>query len=303
MNAAAANVFLLARILMMSADGTTLLSEHRALVPEGGTGILMENLDIEGFPGSVQIQMSPAKILEAPVPEGSAGAQEPAGTEAPVRVGLRVDLWESAADAAAGRAPRETNLESLDLLPGISGLMQLAEDTGRGRRLVLSLSWLLEPDTAPLVPEPIPAQPARINFRLEVYRGADKARELLESHHLMGLERNPVTWETRWKRPLPRDDGQGLAYRDEGLTLRLLPVLTRSGWISVEASISALLYSEGDAEPLRLSSSATRTVPLGIPFEVSLDLPAEGGGVEPEGAEPPMRSSFIVEVTPYRPGG
>ncbi len=304
MNAAAANVFLLARILLMSADGTALLSEHRALVPEGGTGLLMENLDLEGLPGSVQIQMSPAKILEAPAPEGSAGAQEPAAIdEAPVRVSLRVDLWESAADAAAGRPPSETNLESLDLTPGISGLTQLAEDPGRGRRLVLSLSWLLEPDTAPPRPEPIPAQPARIDFRLEVYRGTEKARELLESHHLMALERTPVTWETRWKRPLPRDDGRGLAYRDEGLTLRLLPVLTRAGWISVEASLSALLYSEGDAEPLRLSSSATRTGPLGIPFEISLDLPAEGGGVAPEAAGPAGRSSFIVEVTPYRPGG
>jgi hypothetical protein len=79
--------------------------------------------------------------------------------------------------------------------------------------------------------------------------------------------------------------------------------VTRSGWISVDASLSALLYSEGEAEPLRLSSSATRTVPLGIPFEVSLDLPAEPGGIDSPDGPPPARSSFIVEVTPYRPRG
>lgn len=294
MSSAAAAVYLLARLLLMSDDGTELLSEHRAMVPTGGTGLVRESLERDGFPGEIHIYLSPRAAPDA----GADTGERPS-----LRVDLRVALWERAAEAAAGRSPRETSQETLEISPGGSALVQLAEDAPRGRRLMLSLSSPPEPRGAARPAPALPPQPGPIGFRIEAYRGIRGARELLEQHLLLTVERRPVTWESRWKQPIAGSEGQGVAYRDEGLTLRLLPVITRSGWISVEARLSAVLYATDLAEPLTPSSQVTRTVPLGIPFEISLDLPPERGGDGGGQGDAEESPSIVIQVTPYRPAG
>ena len=75
----------------------------------------------------------------------------------------------------------------------------------------------------------------------------------------------------------------------------------------MQAELSALLYVEGGAEPLNPSTRATRTLPMGIPFEIALVIPEAGtrppGEGDREGDEDPDRQSIIVEITPYRPSG
>jgi hypothetical protein len=307
MDTAAPAIFLLARLLLMTDTGTELLSEHRARLPHGATGLVREEPGIEGLPGAVHVLLSPSRVSGQADLEPTDPGGEPAGPS--LRVGLEVRLWDSAADAAAGRRPREINIESAEIEEGGSALIQIAEDAVRGQRLILSLSAPVDgaPPRAPPV-GPFPA-PGRIGFSIEAYRGTASARELLEKHLLMTLERSPVSWESRWQIPIPRADGKGLAYRDEGVTLRLLPLVTDSGWITVEAELSALLYARGESEPLRLSSTVSRTIALGIPFEISLALPGEEGGegggddrADDATSADRERPSIIVEVTPYRPG-
>ena len=166
---------------------------------------------------------------------------------------------------------------------------------------MLSLSSPAEPPP-PVAPPSVTAHPPRpIAFRVIAYRGAPDARTLIEQHNLLTLEGRPVTWESRWKKPIPREDGRGIRFRDEGLSLEILPIVTDSGWVSVEAVLSALVYPPGGKDPLKPSSSVTRTVTMGVPFEITLPLPAAATEDPAGGASSAPPQSLIVEIVPYRP--
>jgi hypothetical protein len=300
MDTVAPAIFLLVRLLLMSPEGTELLSEHRARVPRGGTGLVRETLSLPGMPGAVHVYLKPGP----PAPAGSAGTSPPEGdAPAGLPVALRVELWEHASEALTGTRPLETNEEAVVLTSGGSALVQVAEDPLSDLRLVLSLSSPPEPVVINVPgPEP-PAAPGRIAFRVEASRSTPGLREILETHQLMTLERSPISWESRWRNPVPRESGERPVYREERFSLRMLPIVTDSGWISVEAVLSVTLYPPDEDEPLNLSSRVTRTVPMGIPFEISLDLPpdiSEADGSGDGGAEEPV--SIVLEITPYRPG-
>jgi hypothetical protein len=86
----------------------------------------------------------------------------------------------------------------------------------------------------------------------------------------------------------------------EELSLTLLPHLPRDGWMTVQATLAArLLPAAGSTDPVLLDSTASRTLPIGVPFEVSVTAPGAEGR-EQEGAAT-AGETYVVQITPYVP--
>jgi hypothetical protein len=287
MDALTPAVILVARLLMMGPEGTSLLSEQRAGVPAGATGLLRETPGQPGLPGSLQIYMTPL-----PLPAPGAGDAGPA----PLRVRLRSEIWSDPRGIGSGRPADEINMEDLTLQPGNAALVQLAEDAEGGRRLMLSLA-LAPPDaTVPDLPARL-SSPQEISMVVEAYRDRGGARELLERQVLRTLAGREVTWQTSWKRDVAPEGGGAVVHREEGLKLVVKPMAPEGGWISLEAVLEAtVLPDSGDGEPRTIRSSVARSVTAGIPIELSLATSAADS--PPAGKEAP-RDSYLVVITPY----
>jgi len=297
MKEASAVVFLVARLLILGSEGTQTLSEHHARVPLGGTGVLTDSLDEAGLPGALALYLTP-----------SLGVPDEEGAPAPVEVSVRSDLWTHAAEARHGGPPDERNTDHVVLGSG-SSLLQIAESGVTGRRLMLSLSAPSDHAPPPAAPS-APRNATQISFVVEAYKSTGTERELLGEQTLRALEGSPVVWEYGWKKPA-EVAGRPL-YVDEGVTLTLTPLSRSEGWISVEARLVARVQESEGAEPVDRVSTATRTVALGIPFEISVETPsAQPAAPETDGEGPESTAgkksadpvSFLVQITPYLPVG
>lgn len=288
MKEASAVVFLVARLLIFGPEGTQTVSEHRAHVPLGATGLLTDSLDEPGLPGTVALYLTPAL-----------GVPDAEGEPPPVEVSVRSDLWTHAAEARNGGPPDERNSDHL-LLGAGSKLLQIAESAVTGRRLMLSLSAPVDQPPAPL-PNAVPKNPVQVSFVVEAYRSEGTEREMLSGQTLRTLEGSPVAWEYGWKKPA--DVTGRPVYVDESVTLTLTPLSRSEGWISVEARLEARVQQAGGGEPVQIVSTATRTVALGVPFEISLATPAAeprpSSETEPDKEPEPV--SLLVQITPYLP--
>ena len=87
-------ILILARLIVMGPDGTHLLSEHRASIPAGATGLLKETLHELNFPSTLALHVTPKTPTTS----------SPAGPEIVGQVLLlRVELWSDAGAEAAGK--------------------------------------------------------------------------------------------------------------------------------------------------------------------------------------------------------
>lgn len=283
-------LLLLARLLILGADGTHALSEHRARIPAGATGLLRETLHETNLPGAVALHVTPR-----PRPDPSPSVTEPQG----IFLSLREELWGDARAEAAGRPADEINSETVELIAGASTLVQLAEDAAAGRRLILSLRMLPAEAEEPAFPAPPSAREVReVAFRVDAYRDVAGARDLLSTHLLRTLEGLPVSCQSSWRALRAAGDGSP-GPPEEVLSLTLRPLSHQEGWISVEAALIArLLPPPGGTEPILLNTTATRTVAMGLPFEFALPLPpGSAANVSP----PTPGETFVVQITPYVP--
>jgi hypothetical protein len=140
--------------------------------------------------------------------------------------------------------------------------------------------------------------PKEVAFRIDAYRDKDGLRELLSTHLLRTLEGLPVSCQTSWK-GLPGARGSMAVVPEEEMSLTLRPLSPQGGWISVEASLTARLLPEvSGAEPVNLNATETRTVSLGLPFELSITVP---GSKERKAAAGEAPETYVVQITPYLP--
>jgi hypothetical protein len=283
-------VVLVAKLLLMGPEGTRPLAEHRARIPAGSTGLLLKTLQEPGLPGALRLLVTPA---------GGAGS-EAGGGERPFALTLRVEIWAEEAIWKAGRPPDEVNVEAVTVPSGGSALVQIAEDARGERRLMLSLAAPADDAEPPaaLAPPRRPARPPReVALRVESFKVDGGGRLLLERQILRTVEGSPVSWETIRRgpgTPGPRGGGSG----EERLRLTVRPAALTDGWITLEARLEAFLHGPGGggaAEPA--ASSVRRTVALGIPAEIEVEIPSPSAG---DGGGPRMER-FVVEVTPYLP--
>jgi hypothetical protein len=289
MDATAAAILLAARILVLGPDGTRLVSEHKAGIPPGATGLIRETLHEPGFPSAIHAYITPLK------PETSLSGNE---TPAPLRLRIRAEIWADARASESGSRPDEVNLEDVEIPPSGSALIQLSEDLNADRRLLLTLSVAPEPDRQPAVPPAISARPPReVALRVETFRDQGGARDLADQRLLMTLEGKAVAWELSRRNVLPSTGPADPA--ETGVSLALTPVSVDGGWITVEVGFRVRLRPVPPAtEPLSSESKTLRKVPLGIPFEVALPSPSSRN---PEGEEKP--ETYVVVVTPFLPAG
>lgn len=291
MDVTAAAVLLAARILVLEPDGTRLVSEHRAGIPPGATGLIKETLHEPGFPSTIHVYITPV-IGQAASREGE--------TPPPLQLRIRAEIWADARAAQSGSRPDEVNLEDVEIPPAGSALTQLAEDESADRRLLLSLSVAQEADRKPSALPPASVRPPReVALRVETFRDQGGVRDLADQRLLMTLEGKPVAWElTRRNVPPAAADLKEAA--EAGVSLSLTPVSVEAGWISVEVSFRIRLLPVPPAtQPESSESKTLRKVPLGIPFEVALPSPAARSAAE--GGE--KAETYVVVVTPFLPAG
>jgi len=282
---------LLAKLLLMEPGGTRVLSEYRASIPTGGSGLIRDALHEERFPGAFSVSITPRAIETTAATD--AGVQDaPKGWV----LLLRSELWDEATRRSQGRPPDETNVETVELSPGVSRLVQLAEDLETSRRLVLSLNTP-SPDEV-RAPAAAEIAPREIAFRVDAFRDRAGVRDLVSTHILRTLTGRPVSCESSRREVGPgSQDGKAPS---EDLLLTLVPGSPQGGWITVEADLSAkLLPAAEGGEPQLLNSKASRTVSLGLPFEVSVAVPPSQGAPPQDG--PARPESYVVQITPYIP--
>src|SRR6266850_905118 len=180
-------LLLLARLIVMGPEGTHALSEHRARIPAGATGLLKETLHEPNFPGSLALHVtSKSQTARGRSVEEAKGA---------ILI-LRVELWSDSRSEAAGRPPDEIDTETVELEPGVSRLVQIAEDAETGRRLFVSLRTLSAEEDKPAAQSPEASSDTReVAFRVDAYRDRGGARELLSTHVLRTLVGLPVSCE------------------------------------------------------------------------------------------------------------
>jgi hypothetical protein len=296
-SAAAAVLVLVARLLIMGPEGTHMVSEHRARIPAGATGLLRETLHEEDLPGAVVLYLTPTLTPTPGAPEGGA-----AGEGGSVTLTLRSELWTDPAGAQSGTPPDELNIEAVGLSGSGTALVQLAESAATGRRLVLSLSTAAEEERGSAVRIDPKSPPEPVWFQVEAFRSSRGARELVGQRILKTLEGRPVSFELSWKRPHFAPDALYPTYLEEGLKLTIRPYHPPSGgWMTVEARLDAsVVPTRFGGEPISLNAASHRTVTLGIPFEISLEVPPPE--IPDEDAEAP-KEAIIVQITPILPPG
>ncbi|MBI3450728.1 MAG: hypothetical protein HY049_17665 [Acidobacteria bacterium] len=294
MEATGTTILLLARLLLTGPDGMHALSEHRARIPLGATGLLRETVREPGLPGAFAVSVTPRE-RRAP------GKDDPG--VARISMSLRVELWADAAAESSGKAADEVNLEEVELEAGSSHLVQVAEDSAGDRRLLLSLR-LLRPDEETPAGAPLPSHLREVAFRVDAYREAGGIRELLSTHALRTLEGLPVSCQSSWTAPREAS-ASGPSRPEEEISLTLRPMTPQAGWISVDATFSArLLPLQDSKEPRLVDASFTRTVSLGIPFELSFPLRVVTPEDDPNAPARPQGAggdAFVVQITPYLP--
>jgi hypothetical protein len=282
-------LLLLARLIVMGPEGTHLISEYRARIPTGSAGLIKESLHEPNFPSSLAIHVTPSNPSLLSHPGEETGK---------TLLVLKVELWSDAGAERAGRPADEIDTETVELEAEVSRLVQIAEDAGAGRRLLLSLRTLSADDEPSVAAVPVPrSNPREVSFRVDAYRDRGGARELLSTHALRTLEGLPVSCQSSWK-ALAASGAIAPGPPDEELSLTLRPMLPQDGWISVEAALTARLLPRGvGTEPVLLNSSATRTVALGLPFEISVEVPGSSDSSSSPQEQP--KEIFVVQITPY----
>src|SRR5262249_8231320 len=132
--------------------------------------------------------------------------------------------------------------------------------------------------------------PKEVAFRIDAYHEKDGLRDPLSTHVLRTLEGLAVSCQTSF-RSLPSPMGAGTSPPEEDFQLTLRPAVLQNGWGSLEASLAAHLGpgKSGETTPSSLHPTATRPVSLGIPFEMTLDLPSQTG------------ETYVIQITPYLP--
>lgn len=297
MSTAAAAVILVARLLLLGSEGTETLSEHRARIPEGGTGLIRETLRIQGLPGGMNLYLSPQ-------PQAS-----PAGTDPeppPLTVQLRAELWSDQDGARSGRPPDEVNIEEIPFNIGGKALVQVAEDPGTGNRLMLSLAEVQKEPAGPALPPPPEAvAPNPVWVRTEVYREQGGVRELVARNILRTLENREVSKEVGISRPIPGSPGEPPRLAQEWIRITVKPGTLSQGWMTVHARIEARALPSGEDgdEAMELSAESTRTTPPGVPFVLEMPLPRWPEGDDPESEEERNNpeEAIVVEITPFMP--
>ncbi len=277
----------------MGPEGTQTVSEHRARIPAGTTGLLRETLRERDLPGAVVLYLTPAP--------GASGGGSP-GEEEPITLTLRSELWMDPAGAPSGAPPDELNIEAVELSGSGTALVQLAESAATGRRLLLSLATAGAEERGSGERFDPKAPPEPVWFRVEAFRSGGEEREPVGQRMLKTLEGRPVSFGLSWKRPHIAPDARHPTYQEEGLKLTVRPHHPPSGgWMTVEVRLEASLASwDPGGEPISLSAESHRTVTLGIPFEISLEVPPPE--VPDEDAKP-AREAIIVQITPILPPG
>ena len=223
MKAAGAAVFLVVRLLVLGPEGTVTLSEHRAHLLPGATGLIKENIQDSDFPATVHLYLTPSY----PNP----GIEGP-----PIDVAIRSELWSKPGGARAGAPPDERNQDQMTISGG-SGLVQIAVNSETGRRLVLSISAPAEEAPPPLLPMPV-ANPVPVTFDVQLFRTQENVRNLISTRRLRTLEGRSVSWKNSLRRSISQP-GERPVYVSEGVTLTLTPLVVSHGWISVEAKVTA----------------------------------------------------------------
>ena len=292
MDATGTTIFLLARLLLAGPGGMHALSEHRAHIPIGATGLLRETMHEPGMPGSLAVSVTPRQ-------RAATGKEDPEAVR--TSLSLRVELWTEAAAQLSGKAADEVNLEEVEIENGTTRLVQIAEDAGTERRLLLSLR-LLGPDEETSAGVPVPSHLREVAFRVDAYRESEGVRELLSTHALRTIEGMPVSCQSSWSGPKEVSSG-GSDHPEEEISLTLRPMAPQGGWISVEATFSARLLPLPDSKaPRVVDASFTRTVSLGIPFELSFPLKVAAPEDDPKTGPRPQNAGgelFVVQITPY----
>jgi hypothetical protein len=256
MRAAGAAIFLVARLLVMGPEGTETLSEHKAHIMPGATGLIKESIRDPEFPATVHLYLTPSR-------SGSSDS-EPA-----IDVAIRSELWSAAGSARAGVPPDERNHDQMSISGG-SALVQIAVNSESRRRLVLSISAPAKAAPAILAPKPA-SNPVPVIFDVQLFRTQESLREPVSTQRLRTLEGRAVSWKNSWRRPV-NAPGERLAYVNEGVTLTLKPLQVSDGWVSIEATVTAQVIQDevSGARPRDISSTTSRTMTYGIPFELSL---------------------------------
>jgi len=260
--------------LVIDALGTRTVDTDVALVPFGGTGLLIKRVPYAGPAVSFRLAVTAGHPQETGIP-----------------LTIAADVWSGEKSPAPPPSQVSHREEAVVISAEGSHLFEIDHDEGADRRIVLSLSARAATDLETSMPPA--ARPAgAVRFYIEVIRESGGQAAPPETQVLNTLVGLPVSYSSGVKVPgvSPRS-----ARRFAGLSVSLTPERAQGDLITVKVELSGADFVDEARSRLEpISRVEFRTVSSGTRFEVMVELPS---GSDP--ATPGIRPvSYRIGVVP-----
>ncbi len=267
------------RTLVMDAMGTRAVDTDTARIPFGSKGLLIKRVPYAGPPLSFRLAARVGSPQDAGLP-----------------ITLTSEVWSGEASSIPPEDRVARREEATVLTPEGSYLFEIDHDPAAGRRIVLSIA------ARPMRPgeEAVPADPAPsatpVRFLLEIEREAGGRSDPPDVRVMSSMVGQPITYSSGVQ--LPRaPGGEAPSGSFLGMAISLRAEQVQGNLVSVGVQMSGAEFVDAARrrlEPFR--QEAVRTVPSGTPFELVVEIPADGGGSAAIPEILPVR--YVVRVTP-----